>query len=323
MDLNLSEEQAAMSDAVGGILSRQSGGDLTRSSDVVDRDLLAALHDGGYLDLVEYASAIEATLVVELAAAAPAPIAARALVGPLLGIRDLPLEVALCDSSSNGLTRYGTHAEVFLVLDGDEAGVARRDDCEIEPVDTRYAYPLARVRPIRVERLEGGAGRRLRAAWSLALGAELSGNMLAALSLTSEYVTHRHQFGRAIGSFQAIQHRLATCYVKAEGARWLTRRAAATPDDEYLTACAATFACVAAQETYTATHQSSGAIGLTTEHNLVAHTMRLVALQRELGGKRNHARRAATTRPDSPNATPRLHSLVARAEREAALDARR
>jgi alkylation response protein AidB-like acyl-CoA dehydrogenase len=145
--------------------------------------------------------------------------------------------------------------------------------------------------------------------------------MLAALTLTSEYVTHRHQFGRPIGSFQSIQHRLATSYVKAEGARWLTRRASATPGDEYLTACAATFACVAAEETLTATHQSSCAIGLTTEHDLVTHTMRLAALQRELGGKRRHARRAAGTRANSPNATSRLHRTASRDERGAALNA--
>ncbi len=320
MDLNLSEEQAAICAAVTGIVSRRADHGSERPAGAVDRSLLTALHDGGYLDLVDQASALEATLVVELAAAAPAPIAARALVGPLTGVRDLPLEIALCDSRAGALVRYGATAEVMLVLDGDEAGVARRDDCDIEPVDSRYRYPMARVRPLRVEGLGPGAGRRLRAAWGLALGAELSGNMVAAIALTSQHVAERHQFGRPIGSFQAIQHRLATSYVKAEGARWLTRRASATPDDEYLTSCAAAFACMAAREVYTATHQSSGAIGLTTEQGLVTHTMRLIALQRELGGRPHHARRAAATRADSPNATPRLLSSASRQAREAALN---
>lgn len=324
MDLSLSDEQSALTEVVAGILARHREGQTPSESDVaVDRGLLAALHDGGYLDLVEYATAIEATLVVELAAAAPAPIAARALVAPVLGVDDLPLTVALCEATDGGLTRFGADADLLLVLDGDEAALARPDDCEIEPVDTRYAFPMARVRPVRVESLGAGTGRRLRTAWSLALAAEMSGNMLAALALTADYVTHRHQFGQPVGSFQAIQHRLATSYVKAEGARWLTRRASATPDDEYLAACAATFACVAARESYTATHQASGAIGLTTEHELVTHTMRLIALPQELGGQRAHARRAAVARPRSPNATPRLTRPVSRAEREAALDARR
>jgi alkylation response protein AidB-like acyl-CoA dehydrogenase len=89
--------------------------------------------------------------------------------------------------------------------------------------------------------------------------------MIESLILTSKFVAERHQFGRPIGSFQAIQHWLATAYVMAEGARWLTRRAAATPDDEYLTAYAAAYACEAADNVFTSTHQTSRAIGLTTE----------------------------------------------------------
>jgi alkylation response protein AidB-like acyl-CoA dehydrogenase len=43
---------------------------------------------------------------------------------------------------------------------------------------------------------------------------------------TSRYVCERVQFGVPIGSFQAVQHRLADCYVDLEAMRWVTWRAA-------------------------------------------------------------------------------------------------
>jgi alkylation response protein AidB-like acyl-CoA dehydrogenase len=47
-----------------------------------------------------------------------------------------------------------------------------------------------------------------------------------ALELTSEYAREREQFGVPIGSFQAVQHRLADCYIDLEAMRWVTWRAA-------------------------------------------------------------------------------------------------
>ncbi len=47
-----------------------------------------------------------------------------------------------------------------------------------------------------------------------------------ALEITSAYVRERQQFGVPIGTFQAVQHRAADCYVDLEGLRWVTWRAA-------------------------------------------------------------------------------------------------
>jgi hypothetical protein len=81
-----------------------------------------------------------------------------------------------------------------------------------------------------------------------------------------------------------------------------------------------TFAYAAGRSAYTASHQVSGAIGITTEYGLVAYTMRLLALQQEFGGQRYHSRRVVASRPSSPNATPRLTRTVSHKEREAALN---
>jgi alkylation response protein AidB-like acyl-CoA dehydrogenase len=46
-----------------------------------------------------------------------------------------------------------------------------------------------------------------------------------ALELTSSYVAQREQFGVPIGTFQAVQHRSADCYIDLEAMRWVTWRA--------------------------------------------------------------------------------------------------
>ena len=60
---------------------------------------------------------------------------------------------------------------------------------------------------------------RLRAAAWAAISAEQVGAARAALDATVRYTQERKQFGRVIGSFQALKHRMAQMYVKAETAR--------------------------------------------------------------------------------------------------------
>ena len=54
---------------------------------------------------------------------------------------------------------------------------------------------------------------------------ETVGVMQQELAMTAEYTSNRVQFGRPIGSFQAVQHRLADMLTDVEGARWLSYRA--------------------------------------------------------------------------------------------------
>lgn len=66
----------------------------------------------------------------------------------------------------------------------------------------------------------------------LALSAEAVGAMAAVLDETLGYVKTRKQFGVSLGSFQALQHRLADCYIKVEQATSLVYRAVmASPAD--------------------------------------------------------------------------------------------
>ncbi|MBB1036475.1 acyl-CoA dehydrogenase, partial [Dietzia natronolimnaea] len=68
---------------------------------------------------------------------------------------------------------------------------------------------------------------RLRAAGWAAISAEQVGAARAALDATVRYTQERTQFGRTIGSFQALKHRMADMYVRAETAASLSYSAAA------------------------------------------------------------------------------------------------
>jgi alkylation response protein AidB-like acyl-CoA dehydrogenase len=127
--------------------------------------------------------------------------------------------------------------------------------------------------------------------WRLALAVEAVGTMDAALQHTVAYVKQRRQFGRAIGSFQAIQHRLSLCAIQVEASRWLAREAAYHGAQTEAVAAAAAFALHAADQIFTEAHQMSGAIGFTCEFDLHVWSMRLLALRQELNGV-SGARRA-------------------------------
>jgi alkylation response protein AidB-like acyl-CoA dehydrogenase len=120
--------------------------------------------------------------------------------------------------------------------------------------------------------------------------------MRAALDVTVAYLKQRRQFGRHIGSFQAVQHRLAECAIDVEASRWLALEAAHRGAPREATATAAAYALQAAGRVFSETHQLSGAIGFTRDHPLHVFSMRLPALRLELGGPSAHAREAAAAR---------------------------
>jgi len=298
MDLELSTEQQLLDDSLRALFADRAGPARARDlRGTVDRDLIAELDGHGFLDVCAEAGPMEAILVAERAseAVAAAPSVARVLVGPLAGFKDLPPLVGLV-ASPDVLARYAGHCDAYLVLDGESAALAGGDDVDIETIASRTAYPMGRVRVRRSDPLGAGSGDALRRAWQVGISVEVGSMALAAVQFASRHVTNRHQFGRPIGSFQAVQHRLARSYSMAYATRWLARRGAWHHDDEYRTAAAATFACLTARETYDNTHQVVGAIGVTAEYGMTEWTTRLLALHTELGGRRAHARRVAASR---------------------------
>ncbi|MFE2166191.1 acyl-CoA dehydrogenase family protein [Streptomyces sp. NPDC059447] len=113
-----------------------------------------------------------------------------------------------------------------------------------------------------------GAGvlARVRDLACTALAAEQAGAAARALESTVRYAKDRHQFGRPIGSFQAVKHRLADMYAAVESARSMALAAAAADAPPPL-AAAAKSACSQAYS-YVAGEmiQLHGGIGITWEH---------------------------------------------------------
>ncbi|MFC5746300.1 acyl-CoA dehydrogenase family protein [Actinomadura rugatobispora] len=121
------------------------------------------------------------------------------------------------------LVEHLAAADRLLVLSGDGVHLHARDGVDFAEV----ARPLDPLTPIaRIDRLPEGervagaeTAARLRRAGTLLSAAFLLGISDAALHVAIGYAKERRQFGRPIGSFQAIKHLLADCYVRTSLAR--------------------------------------------------------------------------------------------------------
>jgi acyl-CoA dehydrogenase len=117
-----------------------------------------------------------------------------------------------------------------------------------------------------------------------ALGAAQRG-----FELALEHAKTRKQFGQFIGQFQAIQHKLADCLIRLDGAR-LTLDAAATAFDRELddwsvfAAAALAYAGPALRQVVLESHHTMGAIGYAEEHEMPRHFRRIHADLARLGG---------------------------------------
>jgi alkylation response protein AidB-like acyl-CoA dehydrogenase len=308
VDFELSDDQRAIVEAVDALLAQHAGPkraiELFASAGY-DTALEAALGEAGFLEVALGAETgpLEAALCVEAVARAAGAVAmgAAALVAPGVAGRMLPGPVALAQAEGRPIVRFGAHARTLLIADS-RAGVARvvaLSAGDAEPVRSNFGYPMGRVaRALQQsgETLAPGSAERLLAWWRVALATEAAGTMRAALGVTIEYLKQRRQFGRSIASFQAVQHRLAECAVMVEGARWLALETAWRGAPPEAAASAAAYASAAAARVFLETHQLSGAIGYTREHNLHVFSMRLEALRLELGGVASHRRALAHAR---------------------------
>ena len=117
---------------------------------------------------------------------------------------------------------------------------------------------------------------------------QIAGGLEYALAQSTRYATERKQFGRPIGSFQAIQHNLALLagHTAAAGmAAANAFRAADRGDPAFEIAVAKARAGEAAGLGAGIAHQVHGAIGFTYEHSLHFVTRRLWSWRAEFGGE--------------------------------------
>ena len=130
----------------------------------------------------------------------------------------------------------------------------------------------------------------------LATAAQLIGGGQRLLDMSVEYAKQRRQFGRLIGSYQAIKHKLADVHIALEMARPLLYGAALAladnspdvPRDVSAAKVAASDAALLAARSALQTH---GAIGFTAEHDLSLWLLRVQALHSAWGDPPSHRHR--------------------------------
>ena len=121
---------------------------------------------------------------------------------------------------------------------------------------------------------------------------EMLGGADAVLEMTLDYVKQRTQFGRAIGTFQAVQHHCANMATDLEGSRNIIYQAAWQISEGTATQGAVSMAKAWVSGAYhricESAHQCHGAIGFTKEHNLQLYTRRAKALELTYGDANFH-----------------------------------
>jgi alkylation response protein AidB-like acyl-CoA dehydrogenase len=189
-------------------------------------------------------------------------------------------------------------ADVVVTFDGEGALIAPASAIDFEPfdaIDATRSYGL--VSEAAGERLPGDfdAGRdRL----AVAIAGELTGIAQRAMEMAVEYARERQQFGRPIGSYQAVSHRCAAMLLAAEESRSLTYYASWTAGAEpeslpLAAAMAAARSADAGWEVPASALQVFGGIGFTWEHDLQFWLKRGRVAGRILGTPRDHRERIA------------------------------
>ncbi|WP_339154019.1 acyl-CoA dehydrogenase family protein [Actinomadura luteofluorescens] len=172
----------------------------------------------------------------------------------------------------------------------------------------RHALPtLDQTRKLARIELDGVAARRVGGPEALAraldvaavaLAAEQLGGAQRTLDMTVEYAKVRHQFGRPIGSFQAVKHRCADMFVLVESARSAVLNAAAAADEspDELPAAAAlaqAYCSEAFFQTAGEAIQLHGGIGFTWEHDAHLYFKRAQSSRELFGSPDRHRERLA------------------------------
>jgi alkylation response protein AidB-like acyl-CoA dehydrogenase len=152
-----------------------------------------------------------------------------------------------------------------------------------------------------------GATANLSRAFDVAtasLAAELVGGMQRSLDISVEYAKTRKQFGKPIGSFQAVQHQCADMYLETESARsavyyagWALQEN--SPDAATAVSIAKMYASDAGRTVGNRGIQIHGGMGFTWENDLHLYYRRAKASETAFGDATFHRERIASMVIDS------------------------
>jgi hypothetical protein len=296
MDFELTPEQIKIRSQVQALLPDPRPLPST-SKRSLDRDLMARLRANRLLNLVRIDGrygVLNTSLVIEQLSksACIVPAATQALVLPTLFKHELDDIAAIQDVSSEGPYRYAGDATILVRFEGETVNAYSINPSDAIAVKTNYVYPLAIPGPIRGAPLASAAAADVRRRQRLGTAAECIGAMDATLERLVGYLSTREAFGRKLGSFQALHHRMSELSVLLESARWLSREAAWLDADE-AAALAAAYCTKAARRFSWEAHQLCGARGFGVDFGIYEHTLRLQLLSVEGGSIQAHADDAA------------------------------
>lgn len=209
-------------------------------------------------------------------------------------------DLLLVSARTSG-SQFDTQGISLFLVPGDAPGIARRGYNRIEggrAAELRFnQVRVGADALLSAEGLGHGVLERIAGYGVLALAAEAVGAMDVAKDQTLEYLRTRKQFGVAIGTFQALQHRMADLLLEVEQARSAVINAAAAIDEEDVLArekalAAAKYSIgrigtLVAEESI----QMHGGIGMTWELPLAHYAKRLVMIDHQFGDEDHHLAR--------------------------------
>jgi alkylation response protein AidB-like acyl-CoA dehydrogenase len=186
------------------------------------------------------------------------------------------------------------HGPALCVVEADAPGVACVPQPSFDATAPMYAVELAEAR-LASEPLGDDAIARLTTIGALLAAAEAVGAAGRMLEDACGYAAERRQFGRTIGSFQALRHLLADLYVR-QASSWSSILYAAAALDEDAGDAARTVSVAkayvsrAAREVAHGAMQVFGGIAVTDEHPAHRFVRRIVVRERQFGDAAHHER---------------------------------
>ncbi len=206
--------------------------------------------------------------------------------------------VDYANGSLNGTARFVEGVETathFVVLTDEGAAIVATGAPGVEVTatpglavpplsDVTFATRPEAFVPLPAEKLADVA-----LALRLATAARAMGAAHRAFDLALDHAKLRRQFGQLIGTFQAIQHKLANCKINLDGSGLVMDDAAATydrgdPSWRVFAAAALAFGGPALRQTMLEAHHALGAIGYAEEHEAPRHFRRVHADLIRFGG---------------------------------------
>jgi alkylation response protein AidB-like acyl-CoA dehydrogenase len=297
MKFALTDEQTGFARSLDDLLSKADTATVNRAWADGDHEpgfkLWSRLADLGVTVLATEASPVEVCIAFEA-------LGRHAVPGPWVeSAAYLPLALPDEDFSEKRATVAMPYAldadiaeEVYAVVDDSlhTASVGER----VRSVDrSRHLFEITVVEPVETTTLEPAFELA-----ALATSAQLLGAGERVLADTVAYAKQRKQFGREIGSYQAIKHQLADVRIALDFARPLVFGAAVDPTPRSVSAAkiqSANAADLAARVGL----QVHGAIGYTEEYDLSRWLLRIRALQSAWGTTAFHRDRLLTDLLDS------------------------